>query len=369
MKKFLALLLVIILAMGAVPALADEVTLGKYGNATWEYKNNVLTFYGETEIGGTPFVGHFEWYYPWKAAPGDVNKIVFDEGITKINTHIFSDTKFVKEIVIPSTLTEIEGIIYSDNLESIVVDENNLAYSSSDGVLFDKEKTRLIKYPRMKEGNTYKVPDSVKVIAERAFHSCDLSEIAFGNGLTDIEKRGFDESKALKRIALPESLANIGEGAFSECYNLTEIYYDGNEEMWRRITKGGRNKGLDKLVVYKYSDIGVTVNGKEVEFESYKYPYIKNERTMVPMRAIFESLGAEVTWDDESKTAIGVKDGVEVKITIRENVIYKNGEAIEIDAAAELKNESTMVPVRAISEAFGCGVEWKDESKTVEITY
>ena len=58
----------------------------------------------------------------------------------------------------------------------------------------------------------------------------------------------------------------------------------------------------------------------------------------------------------------------EVKITIGENVLYKNGEAIELDCAAEITNDRTMVPVRAIGEAFGCTVNWNNEMKTVEIT-
>ncbi len=113
--------------------------------------------------------------------------------------------------------------------------------------------------------------------------------------------------------------------------------------------------------------IDVNLNGERIRMDDC-LPYIKNDRTLVPMRAIFEALGAEVSWDDTTKTAVGVKDGVEVKITIGENVLYKNGEAIELDAPAEITNDRTMVPVRAISEAFGCTVNWDNDTKTVEIT-
>ena len=112
-------------------------------------------------------------------------------------------------------------------------------------------------------------------------------------------------------------------------------------------------------------EITINVNGADIEFDAV--PYIKNGRTMVPLRAIFESLGVRVSWDGTIKTASGVKDGVEVKITIGENVLYKNGEAIELDAVAEIINSRTMVPVRAISEAFGANVGWDDENKVVKI--
>lgn len=111
--------------------------------------------------------------------------------------------------------------------------------------------------------------------------------------------------------------------------------------------------------------IQIIVDGKMLKVDTD--PYIKNDRTMVPMRAIFEALGATVTWDDSTKTAIGVKDDVEVKITIGENMLYKNGEAIELDCAAEITNDRTMVPVRAISEAFDYLVEWDNEAKAVNI--
>ncbi len=112
-------------------------------------------------------------------------------------------------------------------------------------------------------------------------------------------------------------------------------------------------------------EISVKVNGENLTCDTA--PYIKNDRTMVPMRAIFEALGASVTWDDATKTATGVKDGVEVKIAIGENVLYKNGKEIALDAVAEITNSRTMVPVRAISEAFNGVVNWADETKTVEI--
>ncbi|MBQ7876307.1 MAG: hypothetical protein IJ316_03370 [Clostridia bacterium] len=111
--------------------------------------------------------------------------------------------------------------------------------------------------------------------------------------------------------------------------------------------------------------ITLTVNGVVVETDTA--PYIKNDRTMVPMRAIFEALGALVTWNDDTKTARGVKGETTVEITVGENLIYKNGEAVVLDCVAEIVNDRTFVPVRAISEAFGATVTWDNDNRTVNI--
>lgn len=112
--------------------------------------------------------------------------------------------------------------------------------------------------------------------------------------------------------------------------------------------------------------ISIFVNGEKIECDVE--PYIKNGRTMVPMRAIFEALGAEVDWKHNEKTATAVRDKVKISIKIGEEALYKNGERIALDVAAEIKQGRTMLPVRAISEAFGCNVKWLDETREVQIT-
>lgn len=117
---------------------------------------------------------------------------------------------------------------------------------------------------------------------------------------------------------------------------------------------------------FENTSISVYVDGKLVQTDSE--PYIKNDRTMVPMRAIFEALGASVSWYQAEKIATGTKGNIEVAIKIGDKVLYKNGESVVLDAEAEIKNDRTMVPVRAISEAFGCSVSWDDKTKSVIIT-
>jgi hypothetical protein len=86
------------------------------------------------------------------------------------------------------------------------------------------------------------------------------------------------------------------------------------------------------------------------------------------MRAIFEALGASVEWNEETRTVTSVHDGVEIKVTIDSTKMYVNGNEIELDSWPVIIADRTMVPVRAISEAFGCEVSWNDAYRTVDIS-
>ena len=95
-----------------------------------------------------------------------------------------------------------------------------------------------------------------------------------------------------------------------------------------------------------------------------------NDSTMVPMRTIFEALGAKVDWIDENgvQRIVATRDDIVIEMTIGSNIYYKNGEAKELDVPSQLMNDTTMVQLRAVSEAFGNSVEWNGEERTVTIS-
>ena len=109
--------------------------------------------------------------------------------------------------------------------------------------------------------------------------------------------------------------------------------------------------------------IKVIVNDKPVEFDVA--PTIINDRTMVPLRAIFEALGADVDWDDATKTITAVKDDTTIKMQIGNDKMTKNGTESTLDSAPVIIDSRTLVPVRAIAESFGSDVSWEAETKTV----
>lgn len=112
--------------------------------------------------------------------------------------------------------------------------------------------------------------------------------------------------------------------------------------------------------------ISVFVNGRKVYFDVP--PMTINDRTMVPVRAIFEALGAVVTWDEDSRTATGVLDGDVINISIGHKYLLKNGDKVMLDSPAVVLSDRTLVPLRAIAESYDCSVSWEEETKVIEIT-
>ena len=117
--------------------------------------------------------------------------------------------------------------------------------------------------------------------------------------------------------------------------------------------------------VFAARSVRVELNCMELEFD--QPAIISENRTLVPLRKIFEGLGATVLWDDSSRTAIATKGERHVSITIGTNQLIVDDEIIELDVPAKIINNRTLVPLRAISEAFWCDVLWNDSESLVEI--
>ena len=111
--------------------------------------------------------------------------------------------------------------------------------------------------------------------------------------------------------------------------------------------------------------ISVLTNGKKVYFD--QLPVIENGRTLVPLRAIFESLDATVDWNADTKTITSEKGDTKIVMTIGNSEMTKNGDSIVLDVAPQIIGGRTLVPVRAIAEAFDLTVDWNDSLKQVVI--
>ncbi len=109
----------------------------------------------------------------------------------------------------------------------------------------------------------------------------------------------------------------------------------------------------------------ITYNGDKIN--SDVAPYIKDGRTLAPIRAILEALGMTVSWDGETKTATAVKADITISVTINSNIAIVNGEQKTLDVPAEITNGRTFVPVRFFAEALNMTVDWDGYTKTVII--
>ena len=112
--------------------------------------------------------------------------------------------------------------------------------------------------------------------------------------------------------------------------------------------------------------VDVQVNRTRISFDVE--PQIIHERTMVPMRAIFEVLGADVDWNSDTQTVTATRGSDKILLTIGSDVMTVNNSPKTLDSAPVMADGRTLVPVRAISEAFGNSVAWDSSTQTVNIT-
>lgn len=97
-------------------------------------------------------------------------------------------------------------------------------------------------------------------------------------------------------------------------------------------------------------------------------PYLKNDRTLVPLRFVSETLGAEVQWENGWDYCYVVKGDKKIKITFNSADIEVNGQVVTYDAPVEVVQDRTMVPIRFISEQLGYDVKWNQANQLVIIT-
>ena len=111
--------------------------------------------------------------------------------------------------------------------------------------------------------------------------------------------------------------------------------------------------------------INVFINDQDYTFDPA--PTIQNGRTLVPMRAFFEAMGADVEWEIETRTAVGKRNDTEVRIPVGSDQPTVDGDVLNIDVPAVTRNDRTFVPLRFVGEAFGDTVDWDGDTRTINI--
>jgi transglutaminase-like putative cysteine protease len=156
--------------------------------------------------------------------------------------------------------------------------------------------------------------------------------------------------------------------ATNDDINRNKYYLKTDDFMLDNDYKWDSSLFPDALTDYHDPDprVKVFVDNQEVAFDTQ--PYINGDnRTMVPVRFVSESLGASVYWDEALRLVTIINGQDEIKMTINNKIIYLNGVGFEMDTEAVLLDGRTMVPLRFISEYLGATVDWDSINNIVHV--
>ena len=226
--------------------------------------------------------------------------IVLPNTLQSIGERAFDSCNNLSAISIPASVSEIGfGAFRYCNLTSIDVDPANTAYMSDDGVLFNKDQTMLIQYPRACSSYDYTIPDTVEEIADYAFSNANqLETVEFPQGLVSIGNYAFNYCNNLDEIELPGSLQSIGMYAFAGCRIMTEISIPaGVETIGERCFADNYATAFivdPENAAYASDDNGILYNKEKTTL--IQYP-LNNPRTALTVADTVETI-ADYAFED-----------------------------------------------------------------------
>lgn len=277
-----------------------------------------------------------------------------------LGTSCFESCKNLKSIILPGNLTTIPQtfVEYCENLTSIdipasVTTIKNLAFAHC-GLT-----------------EVY-LPTGLKSLGAGSFNNNPLTEVIVPYGVTDCSSGGkyqygvFDYCPNLQAVYIPDTVKSMALNIISDSPNA--IIYCGAGSYAAEFCKKNSISYLTDSSVN--SSIHVVYNGKRISFGATgQNPVIENGRTLVPLRAIFETMGATVGWNDATRTVTATRGSDTIQLTLGDKTLYKNGKAVmTMDVPAKSLNGRTVVPARAVAEAFGAQVGWINSARIVTIT-
>ena len=233
-----------------------------------------------------------------------LEEIHLSKVLTKIGKEAFYACSSLTEITLPKKLINIGEDAFGacKALKEIKVEAGNTAFTSIDGVLFNKEKTTLLTFPFANTAN-YQVPVGTTKIAPSAFSECNkLASIQFPNTLIEIGSEAFYKCLKLENITFPNSITAVGEGALYGCEGLLQVELSKSmtiipDNLLSKCTKLQKIKipeGINKIAYQAFSNcssltqVEIPASVNNIESESFKaceslneiYCYIKEPLTI-----------------------------------------------------------------------------------------
>ena len=256
MKKVLGLIFLTALlsVLLVTPVYADKIASGTFGvqgdNLTW-----LLDDEGVLTISGT---GDMEDYAsfeltPWFSWNELVKNVIILDGVTNIGKNAFVYSYDLMSVMISSSVVSISDSSFEDcyKLMNILVSDENSRYSSIDGVLFDKSKNNLIRFPRAKQNNSYAVPSGVIRIERNAFKGCrNLKKIVLPDSLNSIGSSAFNYCSNLTSVTIPAGVANIDRLVFYECHSMASIIVSDDNSYFSSVDGILFDKNKEELIYY-----------------------------------------------------------------------------------------------------------------------
>jgi len=160
----------------------------------------------------------------WAFSGCGFTSITIPNSVTTIGAWAFSGCSGLTSVNIPNSVTTIGDAAFSSSgLTSVTVDVSNPNYSSKDGILYNKGKTKIILVPQRTTGD-FTIPNSVTTIGNYAFYCCTgLGSVTIPNTVTTIGNRAFSSCISLTSVTIPNSVTTIGVEAFAYCNELTSV--------------------------------------------------------------------------------------------------------------------------------------------------
>ena len=260
------------------------------------------------------------WYCGFKS-------IDLPDSLKSIGEEAFILCNSLESVTVPDSVTSMGERPFDRcaSLKSITVGSGNPAFSSSDGVLFDKEKTRLIQYPAGKEDRSYSIPDSVTAVASDAFGQNEkLESVVIPDSVTEIEDEAFAYCTSLKSVTIPGTVTSIGDAAFSGCSALSSAIIPDS------VTKipGGMFLGCSSLK-------SLTIPGTVTTIGEQAFMYCSALESVVIPDSV-TAIGEHAFSGCNSLLKIGIGNGV----TTMENA-FRNHVFYDSDGTTALGNDAS----------------------------